>query len=36
MAIDSPTLAQTMTWIYHRIWEEAVPVTAHDQPSENP
>lgn len=36
MAIDSPTLAQTMTWIYHRIWEEVVPVTAHDQPWENP
>lgn len=36
MAIDSPTLAQTMTWIYHRIWEEAIPVTAHDQPWENP
>ena len=34
--IDSPTLGQTMTWIYHRIWAEAVPVTAHDQPWENP
>ncbi|MCJ0906628.1 hypothetical protein [Rhodococcus sp. ARC_M6] len=37
MAIHSPTLADTMTWIYNRLWEEAVPVTGHkDQKWENP
>ncbi|PTR21195.1 hypothetical protein C8K36_11625 [Rhodococcus sp. OK519] len=36
MSIQSPTLAATMTWIYERIWEEAVPVTGHNHSWENP
>lgn len=36
MAVHSPALAQILTWVYNRIWEEAVPVTAHNQKWENP
>jgi len=36
MSIQSPTLAELMTWIYHRLWEEAVPVTGLNHTWEHP
>ncbi|MGG7102780.1 helix-turn-helix transcriptional regulator [Rhodococcus sp. 24CO] len=36
MSIQSPTLAGIMTWIYHRVWDEAVPVADHGHSWENP
>ncbi|MGC0365579.1 hypothetical protein ABH922_003563 [Rhodococcus sp. 27YEA15] len=36
MSVRSPELAAVMTWIFHRIWEESVPVVAHDRRWEHP
>lgn len=36
MAVQSPTFASIMTWIYHRVWEESVPVLGHGHSWENP
>lgn len=32
MAVSSPALAATLTWIYDRLWDEAVPVTGTAHP----
>ena len=36
MSIQSATLAELVTWIYHRLWEEAVPVTGLNHTWEHP
>lgn len=36
MAIESPTLAQVLTWVYDRIWAESVPVAGHGHSWQHP
>ncbi|PTR24153.1 hypothetical protein C8K36_108166 [Rhodococcus sp. OK519] len=35
MAIQSPALAAILTWIYDRVWDEAVPVNGQEHPWES-
>ena len=32
MAIQSPALAEVLTWVYERVWAEAVPVVDDEHP----
>lgn len=36
MAIESPALAQVLTWVYDRIWAESVPVAGHGHSWQHP
>ncbi|GAA1054046.1 hypothetical protein [Dietzia natronolimnaea] len=36
MSIQSPALAELLTWIYHRVWDEATPVTGHNHTWQHP